>query len=237
MRQKIKRYERAQNHKILKSASRQSSSRKEDNVEQRQQTKSLTEENDSLKVQVASLTAEVASLTAEVELLKADAGTQVSALQKEVQLLKDRPMSVDFIKGDDKRTKFYTGLTTFFLFTTIFDFVVPQVLMLQKMPGKLTLMDEFLMVLMKLRLNLLNEDLGYRFGVASSTVSRNFHKWLEVMYMRLKPMIRWPDKETVHKTLPNCFKKHYFRVRCIVDCTEVFIERPTCLRALTLQKT
>ena len=52
MRQKIKRYERAQNHKILKdaSASRQSSSRKEETVEQRQQTKSLTEENDSLKV-------------------------------------------------------------------------------------------------------------------------------------------------------------------------------------------
>ena len=49
MRQKIKRYKRAQNHKILKdpSASCQSSSRKEETVEQRQQTKSLTVENDS----------------------------------------------------------------------------------------------------------------------------------------------------------------------------------------------
>ena len=55
-------------------------------------------------------------------------------------------MSLDFIKGDDKRTKFYTGLTTFFLFTTIFD-------LLQKMPGMFNLMDEFLMVLMKLGLN------------------------------------------------------------------------------------
>ena len=192
------------------------------------------EENEELKAQVASLTLQVGSLTAEVESLTRDVETLSSdkcVLQKEVQLLKDRPMSVGFIRGDDKRTKFYTGLTTFFLFQTVFDSVAPLVQLFQKMTGKLTLMDEFLMVLMKLRLGLLNEDLGYRFGVSNSTVSRTFHKWLESMYIRLKPCIRWPDKETVRKTLPIAFKKHYSKVRCIIDCTEVFIERPTSLQA------
>jgi len=63
------------------------------------------------------------------------------------------------------RTKFFTGVT-FFLFTTVFEFVALQV----HVVGKLTLMDEFLMVLMKLRLSLLNEDISYRFGISVSGV-------------------------------------------------------------------
>ena len=196
--------------------------------EQREQPQIVEEDNKELKVQVASR-AELASLTAQVKLLTADVETQRlenSVLQKEVQLLKDHPMSVNFIRDCDKRTKFFTGLTTFFLFTTVFEFVAPQVHRL----GKLTLMDEFLMVIMKLRLSLLNEDLSYKFGVSVSAVSRIFHKWLEVVYIRLKPCIRWPDKETVQKTLPTAFKK-YSEVCCIIDCSEIFIERPTSLQA------
>jgi len=97
-------------------------------------------------------------------------------------------------------------------------------------PTKLSLMDELLLVLMKLRLNIQTEDLAYRFGVSPSTVSRTFHKWLDVMYARLGECIRWPDKETVHKTLPVAFQKHYPQARCIIDCSEVFIERPTSLK-------
>ena len=133
---------------------------------------------------MGSLTEEVESLTNDVETLKSDK----SILQKEVQLLKDHPMGVGFIRDDDKRTKFYTGLTTFYLFQTLFNFVVPLVQMLQKMPGKLSLVDEFLMVLMKLRLGLLNEDLGYRFGVSNSTVSRIFHKWLDSYVLQTQTM-------------------------------------------------
>ena len=50
--------------------------------------------------------------------------------------------------------------------------------------------------------------MGYRFVVSNSTVSRIFHKWMDSMYYKLKPYIRWPDKETVHKTLPPAFKKY-----------------------------
>ena len=100
----------------------------------------------SLTSQVGLLTKEVESVTNDVETLMSDK----SVLQKEVQLLKDHPIGVGFIRDDDKRTKFYTGLTTFYLFQMVFDFVVPLVRMLQKVPGKLSLMDEFLMVLMKL---------------------------------------------------------------------------------------
>lgn len=51
------------------------------------------------------------------------------------------------------------------------------------------------------------------------------------MYCRLEPCIRWPDKETVCKTLPTAFQKPYSKVQCIIDCTEVFIEQPTSMQA------
>ena len=149
---------------------------------------------------MGSLTEEVESLTNDVETLKSDK----SILQKEVQLLKDHPMGVGFIRDDDKRTKFYTGLTTFYLFQTVFDFVYPLVQMLQKMPGKLSLVDGFLMVLMQLRLGLLNEDLGYRFGVSNSTVSRILHKWLDSMYCRLKV-----DSTSFHKGKETIIPKRH----------------------------
>ena len=98
-------------------------------------------------------------------------------------------------------------------------------------PCKLNLMDELLLVLMKLRLNLLNEDLAYKFGVCPSTISRSIHKWLNIMYIKLGMCIRWPDRETVRKTLPTAFQKHYPQTRCIIDCSEVFIERPTSFKA------
>ena len=117
----------------------------------------------------------------------------------------------------------------FLFFTTVVEIVAPQV----QEVGKLTLKGEFLMKLQLTKpwLRLLNEDLGYKFGVSVSTVSRMFHKWLEVMYITLQLCIRWSDKETVRITLLTAFKKHYSKVCCIIDCSEIFIEHPSSLQA------
>ena len=37
------------------------------------------------------------------------------------------------------------------------------------------------------------------------------------MYTRLAKCIRWPDKETVRKTLSVAFQKHFPQARCIID--------------------
>ena len=87
------------------------------------------------------------------------------------------------------------------------------------------------MVLMKLRLNLTNQDIAYRFGVHQSSVSRNFRKWIDVMYIRLKPLIKWPECEDLLKTMPMDFKNTFQKCVIILDCFEVFCERPTSLMA------
>lgn len=39
--------------------------------------------------------------------------------------------------------------------------------------------------------------------------------------------IAWPDDEQLRNNMPQCFRKHYMNVVCIIDCFEIFIERPT----------
>ena len=83
-----------------------------------------------------------------------------------------------------------------------------------------------LLVLMRLRLNLLIEDLAYRFGIAKSTVTNVFNTWIDVMATRLKFLVKWPTWEMAQANMPQIFKETYPSARCIIDCSEVFIERP-----------
>ena len=53
------------------------------------------------------------------------------------------------------------------------------------------------MFFMKIRLNLFDEDIGYRFGVHPSTVSRNFHHVLDVIAARTAHLIKWPNREVL----------------------------------------
>lgn len=41
----------------------------------------------------------------------------------------------------------------------------------------------------------------------------------------------WASKKTVEKTMPDCLKFDYPFTRVILDCAEIFIEKPSCLRA------
>ena len=90
------------------------------------------------------------------------------------------------------------------------------------------------MVLMKLRLNVPFQELAYRFQVSLPTVSRIFSSWLTVMDSRLSPLIYWPDRAQLWETMPMCFQQAFGKtVTVVIDCFEVFIDRPTNLLART----
>ena len=122
---------------------------------------------------------------------------------------------------------FFIGIHDWTTFEALFNLVKPA---LPDSP-KLSKFDMITMFLAKLRLNLFDEDIASRFGVHQSTVSRNFLRVLDVMVVKTAHLIKWPDRDTLRQTMPMSFRK-YFKACCIIiDCTEVFIERPSNLLA------
>ena len=76
-------------------------------------------------------------------------------------VLQDSETSKRFIQ-------FYTGLPNARVLHTIFDYVAPSE---SSKTAKLSPFEEFMMTLMKLRLNSPMQDLAFRFGVSRSTVA------------------------------------------------------------------
>ena len=90
--------------------------------------------------------------------------------------------------------------------------------------------DEFLMMCMKLRLNLLQESLADLFRVSVSTVSRILNTWINFCYDHSLHLVTWPSKERIMQCLPSHFKD-FPDCTIVLDCTEVFIEKPSSLSA------
>ena len=51
------------------------------------------------------------------------------------------------------------------------------------------------------------------------------------MFIRLKPLIKWPQQEKLQKTMPMDFRSNFKKCVVIIDCSEVFRERPKSLKA------
>lgn len=90
--------------------------------------------------------------------------------------------------------------------------------------GSLSLFQQLLLTLVRLWLNLSLEDLVYRFGVHKSRVSRSS---LEVMYVKLEHLLLWSDREILKATIPMDSVKHCRSCVFVIDCFEVFLERPS----------
>ena len=133
------------------------------------------------------------------------------------------------LQNDDNQVHFYTGLPSYSVFIGLLNLLVG--VMSKHLSHGLIVSDQFLMVLMKLRLVVPNQDLAYRFGISTGRVSQLFHKWIDVMARELEQLIRWPHRETKRENLPDCFKATYPKTTCIIDCSEIFIERATSLCA------
>ena len=96
---------------------------------------------------------------------------------------------------------------------------------------KLNTITRLICFSMKVRIGLADEDLADRFGVHPSTISRNFHHVIEVLHVKLRSLISWPDRDTLRMSMPNSFRRFFKSCCVIVDCTEFFVERLSDLEA------
>lgn len=166
-------------------------------------------ENDSLLKQFQLLKIENEELKNKLPIMRAD------------QLSKEKP---------DEKTTFFTGLPSYACFMWLVNFtscILPS-------SNILNAADILLLVLMKLRLNTPHKDLCYRFGISLSLVTSLIDTTLPELAKKLKWMIRWPSKDDILRSRPECFKSAFPRCVSIIDCTEIYIETPSNFTARSL---
>ena len=158
----------------------------------------------------------------------AEAETQTTELEYMFTEVKMQPFTEEYFDTNDK-VRFYTGLPSLDVLKATLEFVEPYI---KRKSKTLSVFQEFVMVLMKLRLNVPQQDLAYRFNVNQATVSRTFLAWMTVLDIRLAPLLRWPEREELCRTMPMCFQYSFGnRVSIIIDCFEIYIDRPSNLLA------
>ena len=91
---------------------------------------------------------------------------------------------------------------------------------------KLTRFQEFILTLMKLRLAMVSFALGDLFAVSECRVSQIFTTWINLMHSVFSPCIKWPKRKKIKKFMPRSFKNTYPSTTGIIDCTELFIQKP-----------
>ena len=191
--------------------------KEEDEEERRQQEKEQEE------------IGEIERLHHELETTQDQLDMVTKELEKTHKELYASRLDEDGFKDNHEKVCYYTGLPKWELLYVMFTFLKPHLSTASR--KVLTPFQQVLMTMMRLRLNLSGQDLAYRFSVHSSTISRTFINVINIMYASLKPLILWPDRDILRQTMPTDFRKHYPTCAVIIDCFEIFIERPSNILA------
>ena len=152
-------------------------------------------------------------------------------LEKEHAVPVQTTFGMQNIAHNDEAVKFYTGVPNYDVIMAVLGYLQPKVSEPFGRALKMALENEILAVLMCLRLGFLNKDFAERFSVLP--MSRMFMKWIGVMNQKFKVLFFWPQRELIKKWMPSQFKK-YPDARVIIDCTEIFIQRPSSLQSQIL---
>ena len=201
---------------------------------------------DELQAEIVALRERVAQLEHECEYLRS-LEDRLEVLQKEVECLAKSQMRAKMIEGNDRATRFYTGLPTFVVFMALFEYLQGKASRMRLWRGpkaeenrkpdrrgaggrtggrRLDLVDEFFMTLIRLRLGLFSEDIAQRFGISVSYFGKIFNTWVVFLSKELSLLFPFPSPEKVKMHTPRQFSD-YPNTRIIIDCFELFIERPS----------
>ncbi|XP_067941879.1 uncharacterized protein [Watersipora subatra] len=129
------------------------------------------------------------------------------------------------LKKKDKMVVFYTGLPDLEAVKVVYDLIKNQLSNLSKCLSK---ENQLMLCLMKLRLNYCFQDTVYQLDVSLSTVQKCFHSVLDLLYVRLRFFVKWPERECLRVSMPMSFRKYFAKkVAVILDCFELKIEKPS----------
>ena len=156
---------------------------------------------------------------------------------------------MNMIQENDKSCFQFTGIPSVKLLQQIFHWIKLATKKLKLWDGKkklhaegksfrrkrkaMTLLEEFVLTLVRIRRGYDVALLVYQFGITTSQVVRVATAWINFLAKCFKPLIKWPTKDNVKGNLPASFNS-FPRTKVIIDCTEIYVEkafRPTAQRA------
>lgn len=144
-------------------------------------------------------------------------------------------LCVERLKVSDKLVLFYTGLETFNVFMHAFWSLGQNVNHLNYAYSEsctaLTPINQFLLMLVKLRRHYPHFELARMFKVSEFTVQNVFATWINFCYFQWKEVDWWPERSLVSHHCPLDFKKKFPSTRVIVDATEIHVKHPSNPRA------
>uniref|UniRef100_A0A8C9T4M6 THAP-type domain-containing protein n=1 Tax=Scleropages formosus TaxID=113540 RepID=A0A8C9T4M6_SCLFO len=158
----------------------------------------------------------------------ADCEEEVARLRREVRALRElaerSSLTEAALRADPEKVRFYTGLPSFFVLETVLWLLSPH---LRADKGlKLSKFQQLLLALMRLRLDLRNQDLAYRFGVQVAAVARTVRAVVEAMSSTLVPTtVFWPSRDELRRNLPAAVRSACPDCVVVVDCFSVALER------------
>lgn len=150
------------------------------------------------------------------------ASTKIDHLQNKID---SSPFGLMDNKGNDTRWKYFTGFP-FTVVEIIYDLIKAYIV--STSTTALSPFNQFLITLIKLRLDLDFKLIAYSFKISQTTVATYFENVIHVLSCRLKSLIVWPERSDLN--IPLSFKEVFHdNATVIVDCFEVFIEKPASL--------
>jgi hypothetical protein len=191
----------------------------------------------NISQQTANMNVDACTQIQEKEIITTFTQT-ASSIKFDISLQTNRPNIVyEDIKHDNQKVMFYTGIPSSDIFDAIFEEIKDDALQQTGRkssdtgrPRSLRLIDEFLLVLMRVRLGLLLEDLADRFKIGTSTCSQIFNRWIDYLDVQLEFLVQWISRDCVNASMPNSFKSKYPKCRVVIDCTEIRVETPSSLQ-------
>ncbi|KAM4527725.1 uncharacterized protein PAE49_024445 [Odontesthes bonariensis] len=117
----------------------------------------------------------------------------------------DSKFTQESFENNEEKTRFYTGLPNFLVLMQIFRLCEPDITC-----GPLSVLskfEQFILVLLRLRLNLSLKDLAFRFNISLPTASRVWHKLIDVLHDNLKFQLECPERHGLCDTMPMAFRE------------------------------
>ena len=161
---------------------------------------------------------------------------QLQDTQRQNDVLSKRLFNFENCKSKDSNAAFYTGFQSWDTLMAVFEYLDPRERgenisywwstndnnsdyseeELRTKRGRarsLRPIDEFFMVLCRLRQGIPEDHLAQLFNISASTVSRIIITWVNFMFFKFGQINIWPSRKVIDTTMPEAFKGKYKSTR------------------------